>query len=484
MRARGLRFVTSFHHARNSLGQKDRKWTRHYEGVKRDWPEVLEDPERALLYGYLPREEFLAMWLGKLKEVIDLYQPDLMWFDSWLHEIPEEVQRAYLAYYFNRAREWNRDVVVTTKQDVSREVTVDDYEKGRANRLTEFTWLTDDTISKGSWCYTENLTIKPTEEVVHVLVDIVSKNGQLLLNISPRADGTIPDDQREVLLGLGEWLGVNGEAIYGTRPWILFGEGPTRMKKGGHFVGALSYSERDVRFTTKGDVLYAIFLGEPTEEALLTVLADGAGLAGGRVMRVTLLGREQPLDFRRSEKGLHIAFPAELPCAHAVAVRIEGLNLVDFEAEISPEIVGGRWQTEREVPIARFTEGRALLTADDATLRGSGIQLEAKDEGRSNVGFWDDAADVVAWKITFPATGRYEVHARLAGHGGGAFHVRAGGATLAAKAPRTGNWDIFETVLLGVLDMAETGESLVEVVPVKAGWAAMNLSRVELRRVK
>ena len=165
--------------------------------------------------------------LGKLVEVVDKYEPDLMWFDSWLNEIPDEVKMQYLAYYFNKANQWGKDVVVTFKQDdLPREVAVDDYEKGRASRLTEFTWLTDDTISRGSWCYTQDLRIKPTSEVVHVLIDIVSKNGNLLLNVGPMADGTIPEIQRSRLVGLGDWLvaavlGLTIFPVVEVTKWLL-----------------------------------------------------------------------------------------------------------------------------------------------------------------------------------------------------------------------------------------------------------------------
>ncbi|MFW6163564.1 MAG: alpha-L-fucosidase, partial [Planctomycetota bacterium] len=194
VRKRGMKFVATFHHARNSLWEpREGKWTGHYDGVKRNFPELLDDPKQAILYGYMPRQKFLDMWLAKLKEVVDQYQPDLMWFDSWLNTIPEAYQRRYLAYYFNQAADGGRDVVVTRKQnDLPLALSVEDFEKGRLNRLVGRAWLTDDTISRGSWCYTEGLRIKPTAEVLHVLIDIVSKNGCLLLNISPKADGTIP----------------------------------------------------------------------------------------------------------------------------------------------------------------------------------------------------------------------------------------------------------------------------------------------------
>jgi len=267
VRKRGMKFVTTFHHARNNLWQKHGRdgqlaWTGHYQFVKEHFPALLEDSERAILYGYMPREEFLAMWLGKLTEVIDKYRPDLMWFDSWLDEIPESLLQEYLAYYYNRAWEWNKEVVVTRKQDdLPLSVSVQDIEKGRADRLTENSWLTDDTISMGSWCYTKDLRIKPASVVLHSLIDTVSKNGALLLNISPMADGTIPQNQRDVLLEMGRWLKVNGEAIYGTRPWTIYGEGSTQGQAG-HFGGVTDpkegYRPEDIRFTTKARTLYAI----------------------------------------------------------------------------------------------------------------------------------------------------------------------------------------------------------------------------------
>jgi alpha-L-fucosidase len=465
-RKRGMKFVVTFHHARNSLWQpRPGRWTGHYQFVKTDFPSLLDDPKRAVLYGYMPREKFLDLWLGKLKEVIDAYQPDLMWFDSWLNEIPEKVQTAYLAHYFNRAREWHKDVVVTRKQrDLPLELSVEDFEKGRLDRLTDHAWLTDDTISRGSWCYTESLRIKPTREVLHVLIDIVSKNGCLLLNISPKADGTIPDNQKKVLLGIGKWLVKFGEAIYGTRPWVVFGEGPTRLKKSGHFVGSLSYTARDVRFTTRGDVLYAIFLGRPKGTATVTSLATGSGLFGGAVKRVTLLGHAGELRCTQDDKGLHVPFPARLPDEHAVVLRIEGLKIAGFRPDRS----------------IRFAGGRAVLAASSAALHGPGIATERKDGGKTNVGFWDDPSAWVSWEVTFPKAGTYEVHGRFAARQAGTFEVRVAGAKLAAKAPVTGGWETFQTVRLGTIEVAKAGRHEVRVVPVRSAWAAINLARLEL----
>ncbi len=332
VRAHGMRFVATFHHARNNQHLENHngvlEWDGHYPRVE-GWPTVSEDPELRMLYGNLPRNAFLDLWLGKLKEVIDAYQPDLIWFDSWLDEIPETYQTAFLAHYLNRAAEWNKSVVVTCKQrDLPLDVAVEDFEKGRAADITEQPFLTDDTISFGSWCHTENLRIKPLEQVVHDFIDIVSKNGQLLLNISPTAKGVIPEDQRGVLLGLGRWLERNGEAIYGTRPFFRYGEGPTEMRKAGHFVGTVHYTPEDIRFTRKGDTVYAIALGAPGGQVVMDSLA-AAELPDAEVAAVRVLGWDGAVTWEHRKRALCVEVPegAADPVATAFAIEFKAGSL-------------------------------------------------------------------------------------------------------------------------------------------------------------
>jgi len=328
IRKRGIRFITTFHHACN------RKWYPRVEG----WPTTSDDPKLQMLYGNIPAEQFNQLWLAKLTEVVDGYWPDIIWFDSNMDQIPDKYRTEFLAYYFNKADEWGKEVVVTYKERcLPREIGVEDFERGRQNRITEYPWLTDDTISLGSWCYTNDLKIKSTRYVLHVLIDIVSKNGQLLLNISPKANGTIPANQRDVLLGIGEWLGKCGEAIYGTRPFVVFGEGPTRLKKGGEFAREkLLYKPEDIRFTTKGNTVYAIQLGWPgaKHETLLKSFSAKGRQESLKIKSVTMLGSDEKIAWSLREDGLAVISPISGPDNMAVVYKIETNGIEHFRSSV------------------------------------------------------------------------------------------------------------------------------------------------------
>jgi alpha-L-fucosidase len=331
IRDRGLRFVTTFHHARNSLHRTDGEWTGHYGTAKRNYPEVLEDPKQAWMYGAMDRSQFLDMWLAKLAEVSTLYRPDLIWFDSWLHEIPDSSLQQFLASYYNWAEHWEQEAVVTRKQDdLPLEVSVKDFEKGQATDITDRPFLTDDTISTGSWCYTKGLELKSEARVLHSFLDIVSKNGCLLLNISPKADGTIPPNQRKLLLSIGEWLDANGEAVYETRPWRVFGEGPTQFKEG-EFGGvtAPTMTAQDIRYTRSKDgrTLYALAMGWPEDALTLTAVAPKTADSG----TVRLPANGERLDHSLNEKNQLVVevprrSPEERPGQHAYVFEIRGMS--------------------------------------------------------------------------------------------------------------------------------------------------------------
>lgn len=335
LKERNMKLITTFHHAKqlqryqDSVGEQRFEFSHYpyFEGM----PPHSEDPDLQLLYGNIQPEKWHEhIWLGKLKEVIDKYKPDIIWFDYVFDKIPEAYQKAFCAYYLNKAREWQKEVVIVTKNDLSFDIALDDHEKTRKNRIGEKVWMTDQTISKGSWCYTEDLQIRGARELVHELIDIVSKNGVMLLNVSPMANGIIPDNQKETLIGIGKWLDVHGEAIYGTRPWYTFGEGPTKEPEGtslnlyNDFLN-LEYSARDIRYTTRGDTIFAILLGIPEPEYPIKLTAFGSKEFRAHVKNICLVGSDEAVTWEMNENGLFIAPPETVKNNIALVYRIETL---------------------------------------------------------------------------------------------------------------------------------------------------------------
>ena len=363
IRKKGLKFITTFHHARmgkapSESNERDkRKW--YYYGrekyLERNVPTYKDSDELSKLYGSISWDDFLQMWNKKLEEVIEKYRPDLIWFDSWLDRIPQKNRIEFVNMYLKAATQWKKPVVITYKQnDLPQNVGIVDFEKGRLDRLTEYAWLTDDTISAGvwtetgSWSYTEELDIKSSRELIHTLVDIVSKNGNLLLNISPRADGSIPLEQRHSLLGVGDWLKVNGEAIYGTRPFKIYGEGPKRMASSGHFVQMDSeYNAENIRFTTKDNNLYVIQMGWLGSHKEFTVnCLNHDNLANTQIKEVSVIGSDESIQWEKSDEGLKIRTPFKAPNKSAVVFKIDtddlGLIVLEGQAEaMAPITVDG-----------------------------------------------------------------------------------------------------------------------------------------------
>ncbi|HRK32703.1 MAG TPA: alpha-L-fucosidase, partial [Tepidisphaeraceae bacterium] len=188
---------------------------------------------------------------------------------------------------------------------------VPDVERGQLGDIQPFFWQSDTSVGMKSWCHIEGETYKSPDLLIGDLCDIVSKNGTLLLNIGPRADGSIPDEQVAILEAIGAWLKTNGEAIYGTRPWRVFGEGPTVVPEG-HFTDAkrVSYTSADIRFTTHGqNALYAICLAAPSGEVVIRSLGTTLRLAQRGIKQVEWLGTNESVLWKQDETGLRVACP-------------------------------------------------------------------------------------------------------------------------------------------------------------------------------
>jgi len=338
LKKRDMKLITTFHHAKQlqrfdstETGSRTEGYALSHYPFFEGMPTRSDDEQLKYLYGNIPEEQWLEeIWYGKLKEVIDQYQPDIIWFDYVLDAIPEEYRQKFSAYYLNEAEKWDKEVVIVRKQeDLPINYTVDDLEKSRKNRIGDEPWMTDETISKGSWCYTENLEIKGSADVLHVLIDIVSKNGILLLNVSPMSDGTIPENQKQVLVDLGAWLDAYGESIYDTRPWYTFGEGPTKEPEG-HFDNhqeflKIKYSWKDIRYTTKGDVIFATLLGWPGAGEVLVLNAFAEDNLSGslEIASVSLMGCSDQIEWEVTQNGLSVLTPKEAPDEMAIVFKIE-----------------------------------------------------------------------------------------------------------------------------------------------------------------
>ena len=269
-------------------------------------------------------------WALRIKDLIDNYQPDHLYFDGALPFRGDDNAQTGLevvAYYYNqdmRRHGGNQECVMCIKDVHHHGLYVEgaatlDMERRRADELLPDPWQTDTSI--GPWGYHAGAAYRPVREMIHELVDIVSKNGNVLLNVPPRADGTLDEQTEKILADIGKWLDVNGEAIYQTRPWATFGESPAQEAAGGNKQPA-GFTAQDIRFTTSGRTLYAIVLDWPGKDLSIRSLGTDAGLMTGQIAEVRLLGCDEPLTWRRGPEALTVRMPERKPCEHAFALKV------------------------------------------------------------------------------------------------------------------------------------------------------------------
>ena len=331
VRAQGMHLGASSHRVEHD-------W--FLEGGRKQASDV-NDPKYAAFYGpahtRLSKLEELSQdwtyvspayandWLARDAEIVEKYHPDLMYFDWW---IGQPSIRPYLAkfasFYYNESTKRGTVGVINYKMlDMAENSAVLDFERGQTDQIQPFYWQTDTSVSNKSWGYIENDNYKTPDFIVKQLADIISKNGNLLMNIGPRADGTIPDGVQQVLRSVGGWLKINGDAVYGTRPWTVYGEGPTQVKAGSfHDTDTVAYTPQDFRFTTKDKTLYAIEMEWPTDGTAV-IHSLSSNTAGARaVTAVTLIDSGATLKFTQEPDGLHIAVPKEAPGKYAYCYKI------------------------------------------------------------------------------------------------------------------------------------------------------------------
>ncbi|KAL2608681.1 hypothetical protein R1flu_027254 [Riccia fluitans] len=301
IREKGMVCGVSFHRAEH--------WWFYHGG--KSFPSDVQDPMYEDFYGPAeldskqPDEKFLEDWLSRCCELVDKYRPQVFYFDWWIEQPAfKPYLKEFAAYYYNSAAEWGQGVTLNYKLEAFPEgCAVLDMERAHLDNIRTLFWQTDTSVSRNSWGYIKGQDYKKSKDLICDLLDVVSKNGTLLLNIGPMPDGTIPQEEQDLLRQMGEWLKINGSAIYGTRPWKMYGEGPSSAG-GGSDKPHAPFTSGDIRFTVGDEALFATALSWP-KDGKLTIAALGSNLSVS-IADVTVLGHDVKVEWKRDDSGLHV----------------------------------------------------------------------------------------------------------------------------------------------------------------------------------
>ena len=321
---KNIKTIATFHHARlgqryatdstNWLGKGPDVGVNSHYPYHPDYITATTDPKLRKLYGNLEEEEFNQYWLDQIKEVVDGYAPDIIWFDSWLDQIPENYRQQMVAHHFNTAVSRGQAPIAIHKQeDLPENVSLLDIEQGGKTEISEDYWMTDITISDGAWCYTEGQVYKEPSLIIRNMIDVWSKKGIVLLNVSPTAAGIINKEQRNILKVIGAWIDIHEEAVYETRVHSIHGYGVANFEEG-HFGGqsaTIKYNENDFRFTTSkdGNTIYVYSLGLPEANADIQLKHVFDSNKKATVKNVSVVGSNVSLKWSIQDETLNITTP-------------------------------------------------------------------------------------------------------------------------------------------------------------------------------
>jgi alpha-L-fucosidase len=414
-------------------------------------------------------ERWQKQWYAEIKELVDNYHPDLLYSDGGV-PFGNEVGLSMIAHFYNTnaALHGGKCEAVYNCKEKSDGRWVEDLERGIMPRIEPHPWQTDTSI--GDWFYDRNYKFKPVSWVIHMLVDNVSKNGNLLLNVVQRPDGSLDPEVEQMLSQLADWTAIHGEAIYGSRPWTVYGESTVKVK-GGNFHEDYKYNAHEIRFTTKGPLLYAIALGWPADgKMVVRSLAKPASENINNIAEVSLLGYDGKLDWKQTPDGLLVTLPAKKVSEYTTALKIVATEL---KAVVSP--IPARTAMKADA------HGSFVLTAETGEIEGSGLKTENRD-GIANLGFWDNPNDYVSWPVDFARAGSYAVTATVSSASGPSpLTLEIGKEKLAGHVPTTGGWDNFRDVELGIIAVKKPGTLEVKLRPTNSDkWNAINLRKVVL----
>lgn len=444
LQKRGLKVILSFYHA-SSL----------QDGfpVKEGWDTA--DPQYADLYGkFLDPVAGFERWLVKIQEAVQTCRPDQVLFESGLDGIPDAYKRRMAAFLASLQEPFGKSVLLAgLPQDLPAGIEVPILEPARVQAVSPFLWLALDSIGANSRCFTESMRLKSARELLYELIDVVSKNGVLLLTISPRADGTIPLDQRQILSEIGQWLQINGRAVYQTRPWEFYGEG-----------GLTSGSDEGasvLRFTADDGAFYVITFGWSKSPLRLQSLQVRASDSRSKV---TLLGFTDALPFRvdrnsRLEIEMPDIDPSQRPFGDVFVFQLEGFD-IHADPFYGPDAL--------------------VLEAAAALLEGE--RLHRREHSGLPWIIWEDPQEKIHWLVHVRKPGRYAV--RLEGSaaiGPVSLMVSCGSEKLRFGFPRTDDWETLRFTEAGTIRFPRAG---VCHLTLQAGdlknWRPLNLGRIRL----
>jgi alpha-L-fucosidase len=474
-----------------------------YDGADPQYQSLYHPPfSESARYPQNPPESWELAWYLRVKDLIDSYQPDLMYFDGGYPFDDGAVGRRLVAHYYNANTRWRQGSneaamcikkwAVGTEHGVFQDGTcVRDIERGKTKEIAKEAWQTDTCI--GGWYYRTGTQYKTVPDVIRMLIDIVSKNGNLLLNIPLRPNGTIDAEEEEILAGMGQWMRINGEGLYGTRPWVIFGEGPSLKKQAqaNHFGGIRDVEQfipGDLRFVTKGVNTLHVFLMAYPEKGRITIESLAPKFLGkAKIESVIMLGMDQALRFEQSSKGLVVKLPQTPPCHHAWTLRIQGQHFDQINAAALKQHAARDDQTKTaKAPVTVRAEGAAIiLRADQAGIHGESPRLEKKaHQTMQNLGYWSSADDWVFWDLEIKEAGWYDVSVTSSAAGEGSrFVVGAADQSITVKAPTTQAWDKFTSYKIGQLYFGKAGVFQLSFKPAGADtWRALGVLSLELRK--
>jgi len=476
----GLRFGLSFHPNPTFFweGQSENQTKVDYDTADPRYWSLYNPPPGTPGFG----EEFADNVYARTKEAIDKYQPDVLYFDGGIPDGPKRGLKL-IAHYYNSNIQHHGGTNAAVLTVKSNDGGVLDLERSHAPKLVARQWQCDTAEAGWFWLNDEvinqsgdkHIKHKSSTTMLHALADIVSKNGNLLLNIALKSDGTLDPYGETLLDDFAAWMKINSEAIFETRPFVIYGEGPTRLPGNGANELKHPMTAQDFRFTTKGDTLYAIMCGWPAGgQAVIAALADGSPVVTGTMRSLQLLGHPGELSWKRTQNGLVITLPDHKPCEHACVFRIEGLK-GDSAAVPLPS----------PTSIVRPDKDNILtLMPEHAQIHDPGNRLYVGfAENETVIALWDDSRAYVTYnKVQFAKAGKYEVRVRMAAVKPTAVQLEVARQQRTAKAALTPDWESFADVPLGTVEIKEPGVLPITVRPAPGqNWNRINLATITLK---